>query len=108
MAADQENVVGTFTDADPLTGDVKVTADGALEEIINVTVVVLMPDALFPVTVIEYVPGVADPVLEIVRVLVPTGVTGFAEKEDVVPTGKPETESVTGLLYPPIEPTLIV
>ena len=36
------------------------------------------------------------------------GVTGLVPKEDVPPAGTPVTLKVTGLLYPPMEPMLIL
>jgi len=71
-------------------------ADGAPALIVKVKVMVLVPEALVPVTVNVYVPGVAKFVFEIVNTDDPTGVTGFTEKPDVAPAGTPETLNVTG------------
>ena len=101
-------MVGIATPVAVFIGEVNVTAEGAPAEIDNCTVVTFVPEALLPVIVIVYVPGVARAVLDIVKVLVPIGVTEAEEKEDVAPAGTPVTERFTRLLYPPIDPTLIV
>ena len=106
-AAPQLNVAGDEIPVAPFAGEVNVTAVGAELEILSVTVDVFVPEALLPVMVNTYEPGAAEPVFVIVSTLVPTGVTVLTEKEDVAPAGTPETDKLTGVLYPPIDPILI-
>ena len=99
-----EKSVGMVTPIPPFVGTNKVTAVGAPFDIIKSTSLVLTPVVLLAVIVNVYRPGAAATVLEIVKTLCPTGVTGLTLKLAIAPAGTPETDNEAGSLYPPTEP----
>ena len=61
-----------------------------------------------PFTFIVELPGAAAPVLPIVKVELPPGVTGFGEKVTVVFAGAPVALSVIGSVKPEMDVVLTV